>query len=113
MRYYEPIDPEHPARRERPGDIANLYVFEAEMPDLEAMCEAHGPTVMVGVKKLSLIPAYEIAMLCRDTQAARALSTAWWDYCEMSPHRPHGKEECLAWGEQFNPFPNLPRDWTF
>jgi hypothetical protein len=52
-------------------------------------------------------------MHSQDAQAARVLSDAWWTYTETSPHRPHSMEEALVWGEQFNPFPNIPRDWIF
>jgi hypothetical protein len=95
-------------------------VHEGDEPDAlvdfleaEPLCKVYGPTFMVGVKRVPLIPAFEIEMLCRDAQTARALADAWWAYCKTSPHRPHGKEECLAWGEQYNPFPDIPRDWTF
>ena len=66
-------------------------------------------TFIIGAKKVPLIPAFEIEVLCRDAKTARALDQAWWHCGETSPHRPHGKDECLAWRAQFNPFPDIPR----
>ncbi|MET0530293.1 MAG: hypothetical protein ABW003_18490 [Microvirga sp.] len=62
---------------------------------------------------MPIIPVLEIDVLCQDAQTARALDDAWCAYTETSPHRPRSTEEALVWGEQFNPFPNIPRDWTF
>jgi hypothetical protein len=113
MRYYELTEPRHPAKRERPRDIASLFVRKPEWTDLRAICEAYGPIQIVGVEKVPLIPAFMVEVLCRDPDTAVALSLAWHTYCETSPHRPHGLGECLAWGEQYNPFPDIPREWTF
>jgi hypothetical protein len=72
----------------------------------------YGPVQIVAVEQVPVIPVLEIDVLCQDAQTARALDDAWWAYTETSPHRPRSMEEALIWGEQFNLFPNIPRDWT-
>jgi hypothetical protein len=109
---YEP-EPEHPAKRERPRDIAALYVHKSEWDDFSRIRQDHGPTEIVGVRRVPIIPAFDVDVLCEDSAAARAVTIAWGEFCETSPHRPHGKEEALAWGEQFHPYPDIARDWTF
>jgi hypothetical protein len=112
MRYYEIAQPEHPAKRETPHQIASLYVHKAEWPDLKVICEAHGAT-LINVKPVPIIPTFVVEVLCPSAEAKMPLYDAWLAYCETSPHRPHTEEECESWGEQFNPFPDIPRDWTF
>src|SRR4051794_39872656 len=111
MRYHEIAT--HPAKHNQPQCSARLSVFRGERSALDAICEKYGPTQIIGVEKVPMIPACEIEVLCRDAQTARALEDAWWRYGETSPHRPHGEKECMEWGKQFNPFPNIPKDWTF
>jgi hypothetical protein len=103
---------EHPARRDNQHGIAWLSVYKDEWSDLKAICAKFGRVQIIGVEQVPVIPVLEIGVLCQDAQTARALDDAWWTYTETSPHRPHSMEEALAWGEQFNPFPNIPRDWT-
>jgi hypothetical protein len=109
---YEP-EPDHPAKHERPHSVVALYVHKAEWEDFSGICQDHGPTEIVGIRKVPIIPAFDVDVLCKDAGAAMRLTAAWGEFCETSPHRPHSKEEALAWGEQFNPFPDIPRDWTF
>jgi hypothetical protein len=109
---YEP-EPEHPAKRNRPHHIASLYVHAAEQPDFHRICKAHGATEIVGVRKVPVIPAQDIDVLCSDTKAAMALMVAWSEFCETSPYRPHSKEEALAMAERHGPEVDIPRDWRF
>jgi hypothetical protein len=111
MQFYE-ID-NHPAKRDSPHFIAKLSVYKAEWSDLKALCAKYGPVQIVAVEQVPIIPVLEVEVLCQDARTARALDDAWWTYTETSPHRPHSMEEALVWGEQFNPFPNIPRDWRF
>ena len=111
MRYHELDD--HPAKRDNPQCIASLTGYREEWPDLQVICVKHGPVQIIAVEQMPIIPAFEIEVLCQDAQTARALESAWIAYTETSLHRPHSMEEALVWGEQFNPFPNIPRDWTF
>ncbi len=107
---YEP-EPQHPAKRKRPYDIASLYVHTAEWADFRRICEAHGATEIVAVRRVPLIPAHDIDVLCENAETALALMVAWGEFCEISPYRPHNKEEALAWGERHGPEVNIPRDW--
>ncbi len=109
---YEP-EPEHPAKRERPRDIASLDVHTAEWDDFRRICKIHGATEIVGVRKVPIIQAHDIDVLCKDANAAMALSIAWGEFCATSPRRPHSKEEALEWGERYAPDVNIPRYWTF
>ncbi len=117
MRYTDFYDyeaePEHPAKRERPRDIASLYVHAAEQPDFRRICKAHGATGIVAVRKVPVIQAHDIDVLCKDAETAFGLMVAWGAFCETSPHRPHSKEEALAWGQRHGPEVNIPRDWRF
>lgn len=103
----------YPATHSRPDCIAILSVYPGEQADMQAIRAQHGPTQIIDGRRVPIIPVQEVYVQCQDAQTARALDDAWWTYAETSPHRPHGEEECLAWGAQFNPFPNIPRDWTF
>ena len=108
------IDPfEHPAKRERPCDIAGLLALQPEWPDLNAICAAHGGAEIIEVKTAPIIPAFLVDVLCADSATAVALTMAWLAYSETSPHRPHSEEVGLAWGQPFNPDPDIPSDWTF
>ena len=110
---YEP-EPQHPAKRERPRDIASLDVHTAEWDDFHWICKIHGATEIVAVRKVPIIQAHDIDVLCKDADAAMALSIAWGEFCETSPHRPHSNEERENWGLKMLPeFANIPRDWTF
>ena len=114
---HDPFDyipgPEHPATRERPRDIAPLYVHHAEWQDLDAIRSQHGETHIVDVRPVLIIPAATVRVLCKDMDTALALMDAWATYCETSPHRPHSKEEALEWGKQFAPYGEIPPDWRF
>jgi hypothetical protein len=110
---YETSLPIHPSKQERPRDIAKLFVFRAELDDMNSVCRDHGSAEIVGVTPLPIVPAFSIEVLCRDPETAFALREAWGAYCDASPHRPRNEEEELAWGEKCNPYPNIPRDWTF
>jgi hypothetical protein len=103
----------HPARRERPRDIASLYVHTAEWAEFRRICEAHGATEILAVRKVPVIPAYAIDVLCKDSETALALMVAWGEFCETSPHRPHSKEEAFAWGVRHGLEMDIPRDWRF
>jgi hypothetical protein len=103
----------HPAKLNRPDCVATLSVYKAEWDDLKAIFAKHAPVQIISVEPVPIIPVFEIEVLCQDAQTARALDDAWWTYTETSPHRPHSMEEALIWGEQFNPYPNIPRDWRF
>ena len=111
MRYHELLD--HPTKSNKPDCVVNLSVYNAEWADMEAICAKHGPVQIITVEEVPIIPVFEIEVRCQDAQTARALDNAWIAYTETSPHRPHSMEEALVWGEQFNPFPNIPRDWRF
>jgi hypothetical protein len=113
MTFFEFEHSRHPAKRERPHCIAKLFVHKAEWTDMQAICAAKCSTQIIDVTKVPIIPAFEVHVLCSDPNTARALTMAWLEYCESSPHRPHGKDEALAWGEQYIPFPYISRDWTF
>jgi hypothetical protein len=101
----------HSANHSRPDFIAILSVYPGEWADMQAIRAKHGPIQIIGVEQVPIIPVLEIEVLCRDAQTARALEDAWMTYTETSPHRPHSMEEALVWGEQYNPFPDIPRDW--
>src|SRR5215207_9474996 len=69
------IDPfEHPAQRERPCDIAGLFVLKTEWPDLNAICAAHGGAKIIEVKTVPIIPAVLVDVLCADSATAVALT---------------------------------------
>jgi hypothetical protein len=105
---------QHRAKRDRPHDIAALYVHTAEWADFRRICEAHGGTEIVGVRKVPIIPAHDIDVLCKDAGTAMALRIAWSEFCEISPHRPRTAEESEEWGLKVLPeFATIPRDWTF
>lgn len=112
MRHYELAD-QRLARNTRPSDVARLYVHKSEWPDLLAMCASSEPCTIIGIEPVVRIPTFFVEALCQNPDAAFALAAAWYDYCQTSPHRPHGEEEALAWGRQFNAFPEIPRDWNF
>jgi hypothetical protein len=103
---------DHPAKRNRPDCVVNLSVYQSEWADMEVICAKHGPVQIIAFEEVPIIPVLEIEVLCQNPQFARTLDNAWMAYTETSPHRPHSMEEALVWGEQFNPFPNIPRDWT-
>jgi hypothetical protein len=107
MRHDEFAD--HPARRVHLDCIARLSVYQAEWADMRATCAKYGPVQIIGVERVPIIPVFEIEILCQNAQAARALDDSWLTYTETSPHRPRSMEEALVWGEQFNPFPDIPR----
>lgn len=90
-----------------------LFVYKAEWADMQAVCAEQGRTQIIDVTAVPIIPAFEVHVLCSDSDTARALTMAWLEYCELSPYRPHGKDEALSWGEQYTLFPHIPRDWTF
>ncbi len=92
---YEP-EPQHPAKRERPHNIASLYVYTTEWADFRRICDEHGATEIVAVRKIPIILAHDIDVLCTDPETALALMVAWGEFCKTSPHRPHSKEEVLA-----------------
>ncbi len=109
---YIPV-PEHPSKSARPRDIASLYVHEPEWRDLDTIRSQHGMTEIVCVQPLPIIPAAQVEILCQDSDTAFALMTDWAAYCETSPHRPHRKEEAVAWGNGYNLYSDLPSDWRF
>jgi hypothetical protein len=107
-------EPEHPAKRRCPTRIASLYVHTAEWVDFRRICEAHGSTQIVAARKVPIIPAHDIDVLCKDAEAAMELSVAWGEFCETSRHQPRTKKEREEWGLKVLPeFANIPRDWTF
>src|SRR4051794_33731769 len=112
MLYYELTD-QHSAKRERPPEIARLYVHKVEWSDLQTICASHGPYEIVGIEPVPMIPTLHVEILCQDSSAAFELAVAWYEYCGTSPHRPHSKKATLAWGQQFNAYPDIPHDWTF
>lgn len=111
--YDEEPEPEHPAKRQRPTSIASLYVHVAEQPDFRRICKAHGAAEIVAVRKVPVIQAHDIDVLCKNAGTALELMVAWGEFCETSPHRPHSKEEALAWGERHAPKLDIPPDWRF
>ena len=105
---------DHPAKREKPHSLVALYVHKAEGDDLRRICQDHGSTEIVGVKKVPIIPAFDVDVLCKDAEAAMALSITWGEFCETSPHRPRTEKEREEWGLKVLPeFANIPRDWMF
>jgi hypothetical protein len=118
MRYRDLYDqqpePEHPLKRERPHAVASLFVHRTEWADLHRIWEAHGPTEIVGVKKVPFIPAVMIEVVCMDQSAALALMEEWLAYCTTSPHRPHTQQECEVWGRKLvvPEFADISPDWT-
>lgn len=105
--------PEHPAKRERPRNIARLYVHKAEWKDLDTILSRHGETHIVDVRPVPIIPAIMVEVLCRDSHSALALMVDWVDYGNASPHRPHNKEKAEEWGKQFAPYGEIPPNWRF
>lgn len=117
MRYYDLYDhepePEHPAKRARPRDITSLYVHTAEWDDFRRICKIQGAADIVSVRKVPIIQAHDIDVLCKNADAAMALSIAWGEFCKTSPHRPHSKEDAIARGERQGTSLEIPRDWRF
>ena len=85
-------EPEHPDKRERPHDVASLLVMKAEWPDLKTICVAQGAT-LIGVKRLPLIDAFDVEVLCPGPEQKLELYLAWFDYSKTSPHRPRSWED--------------------
>ncbi len=110
--YDEEPEPEHPIKRERPQDIASLFVMKAELADLRSIVVPLGSTI-VGVKQVTPTPSFLIEVLCPDSEARFALDDAWATYCAASPHRPHTKEEVLALAERGCTNLSISRDWRF
>ena len=104
---------DHPAKLGNSHCIASLTVYRDEWPDLQAICAKHGPVQIITVEEVPIIPVFEIEVRCQGVRTARALDNAWIAYTETSPHRPHSMEEALPWGEKFNPFPDISREWRF
>jgi hypothetical protein len=86
MRYHELPTPEHPAKRERPRDIARLNVLKAEWADMKAILTAHSPCEIIDGERLPVIPGWFIEVLCSDPDTALAVMVAWNDYVQASPH---------------------------
>jgi hypothetical protein len=86
MHYHELPAPEHPAKRERPRDIARLYVLKAEWADVKAILTTHGPCEIIDGRKLPVIPGWDIEVLCSDPSTAQAVMVAWNNYIRTSPH---------------------------
>ena len=85
-------EPEHPDKRKRPHDVASLLVLKAEWPDLKTICVAQGAT-LIGVKRLPLIDAFDVEVLCPDPGQKLELYLVWFDYSKRSPHRPRSWED--------------------
>ncbi|MBF9234622.1 hypothetical protein [Microvirga alba] len=111
--HYSDLEAVHPAKRERPGCIAHLYAHKAEWEDLQDMIQEHAPAEIVGIEPVFILPTFTIEVLCENPEASFALMIAWLAYSETSPHRPHGKEEALAWGKQFSSCVGISTDWKF
>jgi hypothetical protein len=112
--YDQQPEPEHPAKRERPHAVASLFVHTAEWPDLDRIREVHGPTEIVRVRPVPIIPAFMIEVVCTDQSTALALMAPWLDYCATSPRRPRTEAEREALNRKLvePEFANLPPDWT-
>jgi hypothetical protein len=111
--YDQQPEAEHPLKRERPDVVASLFVHRTEWSDLRRIREALGPTEIVGVKSVPIIPALTVEVLCQDADAAMALRIAWLEFCETSPHRPRSDEEREAWGRKLFPqIADIPPEWT-
>ena len=111
--YNQEPEPEHPLKRERSGAVASLFVHTVEWADLHRIREEHGPTEVVSVKRVPIIPAVSVEVLCADADAAMALRIAWAEFCETSPHRPRTDDEREAWSRKVLPeLANIPQGWT-
>jgi hypothetical protein len=67
-------EPDRPAKCERPHRVVALYVHKAEWDDFSRICQDHGSTEIVGITKVPIIPAFDVDVLCKDAEAAMALS---------------------------------------
>src|SRR3954453_10152880 len=76
-------EPEHPDKRDRPHDVASLLVMNAEWPDLRAICVAQGATLL-GIKRLPVMDAFDVEVLCPDPEQKLELYLAWLDYSKTS-----------------------------
>ena len=101
MHFDEPTA-QHRALRERPGDVARIYIYKDEWPDLRTLCAEHGPCEVIGYKAATIIPAGCVEVLCMDSTTAYALVRAWYHYCQTSPHRPDGMKKSLLWGARLH-----------
>jgi hypothetical protein len=112
--YDQEPEPEHPLKRERPNAVASLFVHTAEWPDLDRIREAHGPTEIVDVTRVPIIPAIVVEVLCENADAAMALRIAWAEFCETSPYRPHIEAEREAWGRKLAEpeIADISPEWT-
>jgi hypothetical protein len=87
MRYHELPIPEHPAKRERPRDIARLNVLKAEQADMKTILTCHSPCEIIDAKPLPVVPGWFIEVLFRDPDTALAVMVEWATYLTTSPHR--------------------------
>jgi hypothetical protein len=91
MRYREIATNMHPARRDRLHDIASLLVKEVQWQDMREICDRFGDTEIIGVERLPVLPAFQVEVLWRDSDAAYALMKVWWEHCQSD--RPHGLQK--------------------
>ena len=87
MDYQDPVLAPHPAKRDRPRDIARLYALKSEWGDLEAILVSHGDAEIVGVEPMPIVPGWTLEVLCSDPDMAHKLTVAWMAYVQSSLHR--------------------------
>jgi hypothetical protein len=86
--YHAPLDePPHPSKRKRSRDIARLIVLPSQHDELQAVCDQHGETQIVGVTSLAL-GATVVEVLCSESQVAARLSEVWLTHMSTSSRQP-------------------------
>jgi hypothetical protein len=87
MQYHEFPTPEHPAKRERPRDIARINVLKAEWADMKAVLTTYGPCEIIDCQQFPIVSGWFIEVLCSDPITAQSVMDAWNDYVQTSPYR--------------------------
>ena len=87
MFYHELPTPEHPAKRNRPRDIARLNVLKTEWADMKSILSAFGPCEIIDSKPMPVVSGWVIEVLCRDANTAQVVMLAWTEYLRTSPYR--------------------------
>jgi hypothetical protein len=88
MRYPEIFEPEHPAKCERPSDIARIWVLSHQWGDLTKVRAAHGETDIVGTTISPALKGGMVEVLCADAITAAALMSAWSDHLKSLSNKP-------------------------
>jgi hypothetical protein len=110
---YEP-EPDHPAKRERPHDIAPCTSTRLNgTTSAESARTTARPRSSASGRCRSSRPSMWTCS-ARTPRLPWQLSITWGEFCETSPHRPRTEKEREEWGLKVLPeFANIPRDWMF